>query len=235
MRDVVVVGGGRFGLEVVTYLHDLAKSGAAPAVRGVIDDSSPDLSDFPGGVRQIGSLSDWDPEGFDHIIAIGDSAVRWKVAALLRDRSARFLSMIHPTAYVADTAEIGPGAVICPLAFVGPYARMGAHGVINVQASLGHDARLGTAAVLSPGAKVSGRGEIGEGAFLGTLAVMTPGSKLGAFSKLAAGSVWFGNAPDGALVVGNPGKSRVMFRVPEGVSVSPTRERRIDSEEPLSQ
>lgn len=214
MKQIIIVGGGRFGLEAATYLHDLARSGVELEVSGVIDDSSPDVSDFPGGVRKIGDLRSWDPRDFVHIIAIGDAHARWKVAALLGARSARFFTLIHPSAYIADTAEIGLGALICPLSFVGPHARVGPHAVINVQASLGHDARLGTAAVLSPGAKVSGRGEIGEGAFLGSLALMTPGAKLGAFSKMAAGAVWSGVAPEGSLVAGNPGKSRIMFRVP---------------------
>lgn len=219
MKQIVVVGGGRFGLEVATYLFDLARSGVDVEVRGVIDDSSPDVSDFPGGVTQISSLAGWDPQNFEHIIAIGDALARWKVATALQERGARFFSLIHPSAYVAATAKIGTGAVICPLAFVGPHARVGLHGVINVQASLGHDAHLGTASVLSPGAKVSGRGEIGEGAFLGSLALMAPGAKLGGFSKMAAGSVWSGVAPEGSLVAGNPGKSRIMFRVPTAATL----------------
>lgn len=215
MADIVIVGGGGFGLEVITYLLDLMAGDRDMRIRGVVDDGSPRLADFPLPLPHLGGIDDYRAEEQDRLlIAVGDSAARWKVARRLG--GARFHTLVHPTAYVAPSATLEPGAIVCPLAFVGPLAHVGAHAALNVQSSLGHDARLGAGSVLSPGAKVNGGASVGDGCFLGTLATVSPGATIGAFSKMAAGSVFSGEAEAGSMIAGSPARSRVMFRPPTG-------------------
>lgn len=213
MTGLVLIGGGRFALEIATYAADLGANGDW-ALAGVVDDGTPDLSDFPAGLRHLGGLLDWLPGGHSHLIAIGDPVARWKAAKLLEERGARFATLVHPQAWVAPSASVAAGAVIAPFAFVGPKAAVEHHAALNVQSSLGHDARLGRAAVLAPGAKVNGRAQVGDGAFVGSLAALSPGTSLGAFAKLGAGSVLSTSLPDCALGIGNPARGRVMFRKP---------------------
>ena len=214
MPDIVIVGGGGFGLEVITYLVDLMANDPDLHIRGVVDDGTPRLADFPVKLPHLGGIDRYEArEGDSLLIAVGDAAARWTVARRLGE--ARFYTLVHPTAYVAPSATVAPGAIICPLAFVGPLARVGAHAALNVQSSLGHDARLGTGSVLSPGTKVNGGATVGEGCFLGTLATVSPGATIGAFSKVAAGSVFSGEAEAGSLIAGSPARSRVMFRPPQ--------------------
>ncbi|MEA3066272.1 MAG: hypothetical protein QOJ27_2733 [Sphingomonadales bacterium] len=213
MPDIVIVGGGGFGLEVITYLLDLTANDPDLRIRGVIDDGTPRLADFPVPLAHLGGIDGYAAQDEDALlIAVGDAAARWSVARRLG--KARFYTLVHPAAYVAPSATLEPGAIVCPLAFVGPLARVGAHAALNVQSSLGHDARLGTGSVLSPGAKVNGGATVGEGCFLGTLATVSPGASIGAFSKVAAGSVFSGTAEAGSMIAGSPARSRVMFRPP---------------------
>jgi sugar O-acyltransferase (sialic acid O-acetyltransferase NeuD family) len=215
MPDIVIVGGGGFGLEVITYLVDLMAADSSIRLKGVIDDGSPRLADFPVPLPHLGSIDGYAAQAQDSLlIAVGDAAARWTVAKRLA--GARFYTLVHPTAYVALSATVEPGAIICPLAFVGPLARVGAHAALNVQSSLGHDARLGVGSVLSPGTKVNGGASVGEGCFLGTLATVSPGAVIGAFSKVAAASVFSGEAEAGSMIAGSPARSRVMFRPPQG-------------------
>lgn len=215
MADIVIVGGGGFGLEVVTYLVDLIARDPGIRLRGVVDDGRPRLEDFPVPLPHLGGIDDYRPEEQDKlVIAIGDAAARWSVAR--RFERARFYRIVHPTAYVAPSATVERGAIVCPLAFVGPRARVGAHSALNVQSSLGHDASLGVGSVLSPGAKVNGGASVGDGCFLGTLATVSPGASIGDFSKVAAGSVFSGEAEPGSMIAGSPARSRVMFRPPQG-------------------
>lgn len=213
MPDIVIVGGGGFGLEVVTYLVDLMAKDPDLRLKGVVDDGTPRLGDFPVELPHLGGLDDYRAQEQDALlIAVGNAAARWAVARRLG--GARYYTLVHPTAYVAASATLEPGAIVCPLAFVGPLARVGAHAALNVQSSLGHDARLGAGSVLSPGTKVNGGASVGEGCFLGTLATVSPGATIGAFSKVAAGSVFSGEAEPGSLIAGSPARSRVMFRPP---------------------
>jgi len=213
MTGLVLVGGGRFALEIATYVLDLAPATGLRII-GIIDDSRPDLADFPDAPALLGGIADWQPGDQLHLLAIGEPVVRWKIAKALEARGARFATLIHPTAYVAKSATISSGAVVAPLSFVGPKAVVGAHAALNVQCALGHDAVLGRASVLSPGAKVNGGARIGEATLLGAQAAIAPGVSLGSFAKLSAGSVLTGDLPDGSLAVGNPARGRVMFRRP---------------------
>lgn len=213
MTGLVLVGGGRFALEIATYALDLLPATGLRIV-GVIDDSQPDLADFPDAPPLLGGIADWRPQDHLHLIAIGEPVARWKIANVLEKRGARFATLIHPSAYVAGSATISPGAVIGPLSFIGPKAVVGEHAALNVQCALGHDAVLGRASVLSPGAKVNGSARVGEATLLGAQAVIAPRASLGSFAKLSAGSVLTRDLPDGSLAVGNPARGRVMFRRP---------------------
>lgn len=211
---VILVGGGGFAVEIATYLGDMPNP---PRVKGILD-VNPPRGDFPGDLAWLGPEADYAPQDGDRfIIALGDSALRRRVAHALSAAGGCFFTLIHPSAYVASTAIIEEGAIICPFAFVGPRAKVGAHAVLNVRATIGHHAAVGDYAVLSPHVNLNGGAVAETGCFLGTGAVIAPKVSLGAHSKLAAGSVLSGDAPAGSLIVGNPGRGRVMFKPPAGI------------------
>lgn len=214
---LVIVGAGRFALEVLTYLMDLPAYPSALEIVGVLDDGPRPLrtGDFPIELKDLGTIAEWTPTGDQrHVIAVGDPATRWKIAKRLEAKGAQFYTLVHPTAYVAATAVLEPGSIIAPMAIVGPLARVGANAMMNVHSAMGHDADLGEASVLGPSAKMNGCSTVGRGCFLASLTGISPGSKLGDFSKISAGSFLTTDAPEGSLVVGNPARSRVMFKAP---------------------
>lgn len=210
---VAVVGGGGFGCEVATFLQDCLGEGRRCTV-GILDDVEVDLSGFAGNPVYLGPLESWKPEGWRHIVAIGDAPTRWRVGRDLEDRGARFMTLIHPTAYVASSARVADGVIVAPLAYVGPRATLARHAALNVQVSVGHDVQVGQAAVISPGAKLSGNCVVGEATFIGSVATAAPSATIGRFCKVAAGVALKGNHPDGSLVAGVPPRGRVMFQVP---------------------
>lgn len=217
---VIIYGGGGFGLEVEAYLRDAAAVAGpegAPGIVGVIDQGTPRLADFltpADQLRHFGSLEDC-ALGCDDavVVAIGDPAVRLSIAGRLDAIGARLATVIHPTAYVAESATVEPGAIVGPFAFVGPKACVRRHAVLNTYASVGHDAVLGEGSVLSPYSALNGSAEVGRGCFLGTGASISPRGVLGDRSKISAGSVLTGRTEPGSLVHGNPGQARVMFAV----------------------
>lgn len=209
--DIVLVGGGGFAAEIVTYLLDLPEG---PRIKGVLD-ISPPRQDFSFTIPWLGSEQTYKPDASDmFLVALGEPLARRKAVKLISQRGGQFYTLIHPTAYVASTAVIEAGAIICPFAFVGPCAHVGEHAVANVRSTIGHHAKVGRFAVLSPHTNLNGFSAAGEGSFLGTNAVLTPKAQAGAYSKLAVGAVLSGEAQDGSLIVGNPGKGRVMFKRP---------------------
>lgn len=219
--EYVVVGGGDFAVEVVTYLGDIwrANPETAAMVTDIVAAGRVRLDDFVETLGTVPALH----ETFETVnrlneklcvIAVGDPRLRYRFMQDLLERGGRFGSVVHPTAYVASTASIGDGTIICPMAFIGPSAKVGANCAINVHAIVGHDVVVGDCAVLSPGADINGYGGLGEGGFLGAGAIVSPKVRLGAFGKLSAGSVLNRTAGEGFLMHGNPAVGRQMFRRP---------------------
>jgi sugar O-acyltransferase (sialic acid O-acetyltransferase NeuD family) len=185
-------------------------------IKGFLDDRVASLASFNIQSPVLGSISSYQIESNDRfILAFGDAALRFKMARALQERGAKFISIIHPTAYISAYATVEEGCVLGPFAFVGPHATLGKHVILNTYASAGHDATLRAYSILSPYAVVNGNVECGEGVFLGTHAVVTPGCKVGEWSKVGAGTVVTRSVDSYSLAVGTPAKARQMFSRPQ--------------------
>lgn len=217
-RKLILYGGGDLAVEAASYLKDI--DGDAWEVSDVISLSRSRLSDLSALLGQeprlsesLGAVSGIAEKSV--LIGIGDARIRHRALKEVRALGARLATLVHPGAYVAGTARIGAGSIICPFAFVGPFAEIGENCAINVGAVVGHDVVLGASTVLSPGATISGHGKTGIAAFLGSRAVIVPGIALGNFSKLSAASVLTRSTDAGFLVHGNPASGRQMIKVEE--------------------
>lgn len=204
---IVLVGGGGFAKEVVQYIWD-AQLGP---IKGVLSCDQPARE-----LSMLAYLGDDDSylpsEGDTFLMAIGDARRRAAIWERLQGRGASWSTLIHPTSYVAPSATVSPGVIVCPFAFVGVHSKLAGNVVLNTYASVGHDAVVGASSVLSPYACANGGATIGTAVFLGSHAVVTPNIAIGDICKIAAGSVVTEDAPRGSLLIGNPARGRVMFR-----------------------
>jgi sugar O-acyltransferase (sialic acid O-acetyltransferase NeuD family) len=211
-KQLIVVGAGGLGREVFQYAQDVFGKDAETEVLGFLDDNPAALAGDPLQGKILGNTAGFRVEPQHRfVIGVGDPVVRQALARQLEARGARFARVIHPLAYVASTARIADGGVLAPYAFVGAGAQIGLHVVLNTRASVGHDVVLAEHCVLSPHCVVGGGTRLGMGVFMGSSATIVPQRSIGASSKIAAGAVVLQDVPAGALAVGNPAKSRVLF------------------------
>lgn len=212
-QGVVLIGAGGFGREVLQYARDAARLQPGYYVKGFLDDMPPDLASFGLDEPVLGAI---DSYGFQEdecaLIAIGDPAIRLRVADRLEARGVRFVTLVHPLAYVSDEATLGSGCIVAPFASVGAHARLGDHSVLTFYASVAHDARVGRCCGFSPHAVINGGSQLGDGVFLGAYAVVNPSQSVGAGSKVAAGAVVYHPVPPNVLAVGNPAKPRPLWK-----------------------
>ena len=212
--DIAIIGAGGFGREVLQYCWDARAVGWPHRVVGFIDDDSQALEGFDVPVSILGGFNDLgrtNVQGF--IIALGAPALRRKVAEAVDAICGTLVSMIHPTAYVAPTARIGSGVILCPFTLVAANSTVGSNVAVNVYSSIGHDACIGKHCVISPYSAVTGAVDLGDECFLGTHCTIVPGITVGRCSKVAAGSTVTRNAEPGSLLAGNPAKGRPIFPV----------------------
>lgn len=207
--DVVIVGAGGFGREVLQYVRDAFAGDASVRVKGFLDDRPPDLSGFGLDVPVLGDTHGYAPQPGDRfVIAVGLPALRTALAERLAARGARFLTVVHPLAFVAASARLGQGCILAPFATVGAHTVVGDHSVLTFYASVGHDARVGRSCALSPHSVTNGGSVLGDEVFLGAHAVVNPLQRVGDRAKVAAGAVVYRPVPAGTLAAGNPAKAR---------------------------
>lgn len=170
----------------------------------VLIDDNPKTNNF-GLIQIINSKSLKKPNpNIAMIIAIGNNLIRRKIS--LRYSNLDFLSIIHNTAFVSPSANIGDGTVIMLNAVVNSNAKIGNHVIINTAAIIEHDCNLEDFVHVSPSATLSGNVCVGTGTLIGTGAIVIPNIKIGNWCTIGAGAVIIDDVPDGATVIGNPAK-----------------------------
>lgn len=142
------------------------------------------------------------------IISIGYNHIRQKIAGLVRHP---FGQVIHPSALVDASVQVGVGTVIFQQSVVQADAQIGQHVIVNTAASIDHDCIVDDFVHIAPHATLCGSVRVGAGTLIGAGSVVSPNLSIGKNCMIAAGSVITKNIPDGAIVRGNPG--RVIKRV----------------------
>jgi sugar O-acyltransferase (sialic acid O-acetyltransferase NeuD family) len=212
MQDIVIVGAGDFGREVIQYVKDTWLDREGYRLKGFLDDRSVDLRAFGLELDIIGSPRNYTIQEEDRfLVAIGDPPIHRLLTEQIAQRGGRFLTLLHPRAYVALTAFIGEGTIVAPFAFVGPHARVASHVVLNIYASVGHDARVEAHTIFAPYATVNGHVVVESEVLLGTHATVTARKHISHAAKISAGSVVYQDVPARALALGNPAKARILY------------------------
>ena len=98
----------------------------------------------------------------DIFIAVGNPKDRRRLS-----RGRKPVTLIHPSAVVAEDAVIGAGTVIMAGAVINPGAVIGCSCIINTCASVDHDCVLGDFVHVAVGAHVCGTVTVGENAWIG--------------------------------------------------------------------
>lgn len=116
------------------------------------------------GFKVIEKAEFLDLEYLEFVVAIGDNYLRSRVVSDLETRfpEITFATIIHPTAYVAKTANLGAGIVVCAGSIIGAYSSVGNHVIINTNSSVDHDCRLDDFSSIGPNATLGGNVKIGK-------------------------------------------------------------------------
>lgn len=143
-------------------------------------------------------------QAFPLLIGIGENLVRKKIAKKLDTLIAQ--ALIHTRAIISPTCLIGKGSVVMPGAIINADTEVGEHSIINSGAIVEHDCYLDNFVHISPQAALAGDVYVGEGSHIGIGAQVIQGVKIGKWCTIGAGAVIIKDVPDGATVVGNPGR-----------------------------
>jgi UDP-3-O-[3-hydroxymyristoyl] glucosamine N-acyltransferase len=153
---VAIVGASGFGDRVLGFYDD-AHAALSGEVRGV-----PILGDV-GMLKSMLSV-----EPVHVVVAVTENEARLQVANSLRGLGARFLTPVHPEAYVSEAAVVGDGSVVAAGAIVHPDAAVGSHCFLGPRSVVDRDAEVGAGtwisagAIVGPGARIGARVVLGQ-------------------------------------------------------------------------
>jgi UDP-N-acetylbacillosamine N-acetyltransferase len=155
-----------------------------------------------GGPECLGTLR---AEGLEYmVIAVGDCTARLRLGAESHRRGWILLTVIHPSATVADSAELGAGCVLAAGSVINPEARIGANGIVNTCASVDHECILGDGVHVGPGAHLAARVTVGTATFIGVGCAIRDRVRIGSQCVIGAGSTVVRDVPDGVVAYGSP-------------------------------
>jgi sugar O-acyltransferase (sialic acid O-acetyltransferase NeuD family) len=136
----------------------------------------------------------------------GDYAARARLVRRLDLPADRYATVIHPTAAVSATSEVGPGSVLLAHCVLTAAVRVGAHVAVMPHVVLTHDDVVEDFATIASGARLGGGVRLERGAYVGSGALVRQGAAVGAWSLIGMGSTVLGDVPPGEVWAGNPAR-----------------------------
>src|SRR5216683_5001157 len=198
MNAVATRGNGAAPWDVIGYVDgDAAKGGTRHAERAVLGTIEVVSSGFRG-------VDLW------FFCAIGDNRARAKMVERAQSFGWKPATLVHPSAIIDSTVEIGAGSCIAPVVTVSHKAKIGAHVVVDSHVSIGHGAVLMDFCEIFSGARINGNCQVGEYALVGCNATLLPGTVVGDRAVVGANSLAHGLIEPDATIFGVP--ARVLRR-----------------------
>lgn len=205
MKNIIIVGAGGFGREALTLIKSINKASKKWNIKGFINDIPDALDNVKCNYKIIGTIKDWVPSE-NEVFAMGIASPKGKekVASILKDRGAKFETLISMRAFVGDYVEIGEGCVITGGSTIGSGTIIG--DFVNIASSMvGQDAIIGDYSTTTGYANIT-NAHIGKRVFVGSQTFIMNKKKIGDDAFISAGSIVFNNVKAGTRVIGNPAR-----------------------------
>ena len=137
---------------------------------------------------------------------VGFPKIRNKVFASAKEKGFYFPQLVHISAVVARTANIGDGTIIASQSVINPDAQIGCACILNTACVVEHEVVIADGVHIAPHATVLGNASIDENSFVGAGSVVLQGVHVGKNCIIGAGSVVLHDVPDNVVVVGCPAR-----------------------------
>ncbi len=134
------------------------------------------------------------------LVAIGDNQARLHKTRQIQHAQHPLATLKHPTAYLAASANLGDGSIVCAGAIIQPGTTIGVASIINTSASIDHDCHLANGVHISPGAHLAGNIIVGENSWIGI------GASIKHNLTIGAGSAVITDIPDNTCAAGVPAR-----------------------------
>ncbi|MFI4937139.1 MAG: acetyltransferase [Candidatus Berkiellales bacterium] len=190
-KHIIILGAGGHASVLIELAISLKKS-----ILGLVAPSDTTVRNYPQ-VKYLGSDDNFhqhfSPNEVNLVNGIGSISVeknelRQHLFYHFKRMGYSFLTLVHPTAWVASSAQLGEGVQVMAGAIIQPNVHIADNVIINTKASVDHDCEIGHSVHIAPGATLSGGICVKERSFIGVGATLIQGLHIDTGSMIKAGS-----------------------------------------------
>lgn len=149
----------------------------------------------------------------DLFVAIGNNAIRKKFCEQYKEQ---LVTLIHPSAVIAEDVKIGTGTVVMADAVINPGSVIGNGCIINTSSSIDHDNVIGNFTHIAVGTHTAGTVKIGNQVWLGIGSVVSNNVNICSGCVIGAGAVVIKDIDESGTYIGVPArmlKPNTSFRI----------------------
>ncbi|MBU8906555.1 acetyltransferase [Desertibacillus haloalkaliphilus] len=204
-REIYIVGAGTYGETMLELAEILGYK-----VKAFYDEDDNKQNEFIMGIEVIGKFSDLlneDIKDKQFIVAIGNNKVRNNIMRKINKLGGRTPTLIHPTAVISPSAEIGQGVYIQANAYIWTKVKVNDFCIISPGVVIAHHSIIGKACLISTLTGVGASIKIEDNVFTGMGSTIVTGlSIIGQNSVIGAGAVVLKDVEKNCVYVGVPAK-----------------------------
>lgn len=206
MDKIYILGAGGFGRELLQWIKDVNAVKPTWEIGGFLDDNVHALDEYEHDTEIVGTIREWQPKDDEvFALAFGSPELKRKTVSIMKEKGARFATVIHPTALLSPFAKYGEGFIMFP------YSKLSCNSMVGdfvtlLASPIGHDTVIGDYSVISGGCNVVRNVKIGKDVFLAAGVCIAQDITIGDGAYLGLGSVVLKDVPEGAKMFGNPAR-----------------------------
>lgn len=203
MKNIVIIGAGDLGRELVWLIEDINKVKPTYVILGFLDMDEGKTGRQFYGYEVLGTekrLEELEKEqDACAVIAIQEGSIRKKIHHEHRGFQ-NWETIVHPSAVIAGSVQIGQGSVFFPQVTVSVDTVLGAFGLFYIHSMICNDCEVGDYVSVMSGAQISERAKIGDGSYLAAGASVYPNVMVGRNVRAGVGAIISKDQTDGTEV-----------------------------------
>lgn len=207
-KNLYIIGAGGFGREVLAVAKEIEIHQAEWIVKGFLNSAA--YMDALDGLDTSGYVICESLEGHIvtednvYVFAIADVKAKERMCEEMLQKGARFINLIHPTAIVSNTADVGIGLIMFPFSSISVNTNIGDFVTINSHSDISHDVNVGDYCTIGPRCSVLGHSTLKKSVALGGGVNVHPHVEIGEYATVGIGSVVISKVKSSTTVFGNP-------------------------------
>lgn len=209
-RELLVLGCGGFARETAEAVRAINSASPTWNLRGFLDDRAELQGASVAGLPVLGPIElVHEHREAAFVIATGrpdNYTSRRRIQERLGLDPSRYATIIHPTASVGSSCQVGAGTVLLAHADLTAGVLVGRHVAVMPQVVLPHDSRVDDFATLASGVRLGGACHVREGAYIGSAACLRENVEVGPWAMVGMGSIVTRNVPSERLWRGSPAR-----------------------------